>query len=532
MHCVQAEAMSTASESSIRPIGLTEIHTPENNALVDIVFVHGLAGHPHTTWTSKQKRTFWPAQLLPPIVEEERARILVYGYDADVASFTDGLPCDKIHNHAEHLVAELCANRRFRKATERPILFVSHSLGGLIVKRALIYSSEIRGIKTEHLRSIFVSTYGILFLGTPHKRPTDTTWGLRLAKICVAVLPSTLIEAESHLLHTLQTNSETLINIDRQFIQLVDKFCIYFFHEGKSTLIEGAQQYVVEEDAASPIIQDVERAVIQKSHVDMCKFDDDGSPGFNLVVEAIQRYAAEAPKMVTHRWVFERDERQTRRTLKISELDDTNHGTEPLSLGSSSGQATRLNSHPSIVSSQTAGVEERQNKRHYLVPQNRVKNFVGREALLQQIFSHFSSKSAQQPNVLVLYALGGQGKTQLVLQYCQQQRKHYRGIFWVNARSEESALQSYAEIARALNGRSSTSSEDRDQTIEFVIECLEAWDEAWLLIFDNYDETAMFPEPMRFFPRSRFPTHTISFTQMLHDGSPLTECISADSMSP
>lgn len=96
---------------AVNRYGLTEVYKPAP-ATVDVVFVHGLNGDPHNTWTSEKSKTFWPAQLLPPILEEERARILVYGYDADVTSFTDGVSRDKIHNHAEHLVAELAANRR------------------------------------------------------------------------------------------------------------------------------------------------------------------------------------------------------------------------------------------------------------------------------------------------------------------------------------------------------------------------------------------------------------------------------------
>ena len=40
-------------------------------------------------------------------------RVLVYGYDADVTSFRgEGATKDKIHNHAERLIADLFANRR------------------------------------------------------------------------------------------------------------------------------------------------------------------------------------------------------------------------------------------------------------------------------------------------------------------------------------------------------------------------------------------------------------------------------------
>lgn len=96
---------------AVNRFGLTEVHGPQG-AEVDVVFVHGLNGHPYDTWTSERSKTFWPGQLLPPFLEEAKTRIIVYGYDADVTSFTDGVSTDKIHNHAEHLIAALSANRR------------------------------------------------------------------------------------------------------------------------------------------------------------------------------------------------------------------------------------------------------------------------------------------------------------------------------------------------------------------------------------------------------------------------------------
>ena len=282
--------------------------------------MHGLNGSPGQSWTSDKSKVFWPAQLLPPILEEEKARILVYGYDADVVSFTDGASRDRIHNHAEHLIAELAANRRIRKATERPIVFVAHSLGGLVVKRALIYSSEIRGNYTEHLRSIWVSTYGILFLGTPHTGSEVASWGSRLQWICGAVLPSKVLDTQPQLVDALKKNNEVLQNIDRQFIQLTSRLHIYFFHEAKPTNLKGTLQFIVDEESASPNIQDVERAGIQQDHSHMCKFENDSAPGFALVAEGIQRYAGEAPETIALRWQTEKAEQIAKKRAEVEEL--------------------------------------------------------------------------------------------------------------------------------------------------------------------------------------------------------------------
>lgn len=315
-----SQATPVTLEQSIHHFGLSQVHVPPGEVVIDVVFVHGLNGHPYHTWASEKSKIFWPGDLLPPIVEEEKARILVYGYDAGVTSFTDGVSKDKIHNHAESLVAELFANRRMQKATERPIVLVAHSLGGLVVKRALIYSSGIRNTKTEHLRSIFVPTYGILFLGTPHKGSDVAEWGSRLERICGAILPRKLIDTQPQLVNALKSNSETLQNIDRDFIHLTSIFRIFFFHEGKPTDLKGTLRYIVNEESASPNIQDVERACIQQDHSHMCKFESTSAPGFHLVTEGIQRYAYQALEIIVSRWNSEKAQQLKRKEAEVEEI--------------------------------------------------------------------------------------------------------------------------------------------------------------------------------------------------------------------
>ena len=102
---------------NVQRFGLTEVYAPSpaSSTLVDVVFVHGLNGDPHNTWTSTPSNVFWPADLLPQFLGDVKARVLVYGYDADVTSLAgSGTTKDKIHNHAERLVADLFANRRVR----------------------------------------------------------------------------------------------------------------------------------------------------------------------------------------------------------------------------------------------------------------------------------------------------------------------------------------------------------------------------------------------------------------------------------
>jgi len=149
-------------------------------------------------------------------------------------------------------------------------------------------------------------------------------------------VPKKALDTSPQLIDALKTNSETLQNIDRQFAQLVEKFHLFFFHEAKPTDMKGTLRFVscgyilnpspltppqiVEEDSAAPTLPDVERAGIQADHSHMCKFENESAPGFDLVVDGIQRYAEDAPTTIEERWNSERSDRKNHRIAIVKEL--------------------------------------------------------------------------------------------------------------------------------------------------------------------------------------------------------------------
>ncbi|KAL4882870.1 hypothetical protein BJY04DRAFT_206782 [Aspergillus karnatakaensis] len=498
----------------IRPFGLTQIYESPSPG-VDIVFVHGLNGHPHRTWTSP-RGTFWPVDLLPGVLGQSQSRgvrILTYGYNANVTSFTDGASKDKIHHHSETLAAQLAANRTIKNCTDRPIIFVCHSLGGLVVKRALIYSRSLTNEKVEHLRSIYVSTYGILFLGTPHNGSEVAKWGLLLQNICSAVLPKKFMESSPQLIKALKTNNETLQNINSLFTDMMPRFRIYFFHETLSTDFKGTRELIVDETSAAPYADGVERMGIEATHSHMCKFDDDNAPGYEAVAEALLRYSRDAPGTIQERWNEEAKTRMIIRTQKAREIfgDQTNPDRQSVetSLGGpstpvqtylpSTGKPTPM---PSVENSVDLSLSRSwQDGPLWVVPPGFHRNatFVGMQKELDTIHGRlFMSKKRDKHLMSVLLAgVPGSGKSHIARQYVWTHRDDYPGgIFWVDAKSRQSTYKCFWDIAQAATLTNGQEFQDPDTTsasryVDSVRHWLESREE-WLLVFDgvsfNHDE--------------------------------------------
>lgn len=168
-----------------------------------VVFVHGLGGHPRKTWTyvssepeatKKSKRhrlfshmrhgsdteaqnavtdkvktnetengIFWPEDLLKE--DFPRARIMTYGYDsAPAKGLLHAANQGNIFSHSGDFLYAVVSMRS--KEPSRPLIFIAHSLGRILVKAALGRSDRD---PSEEVKKIYRYTKGIFFFGTPHR---------------------------------------------------------------------------------------------------------------------------------------------------------------------------------------------------------------------------------------------------------------------------------------------------------------------------------------------------------------------------
>lgn len=223
-------------------------------AKLDIILVHGLNGSPEKTWTAKSNRVYWPTDLLPRTLQEAgvHANVLVYGYNADVAGNKDKKPSTNfIHEHAQTLVNYLTTFRKTHKTLRNPIIWVAHSLGGILLKRALEYSDSVRLAVHEDFRSVYISTYAIVFLGTPHEGSDLAKWGEMLQGMA-GHIPRKFFDSEPILIRTLRKDSEILDAINNDFLNIQQRFKIHLVHENQKTDLKGTMSLIVDSKSAGP----------------------------------------------------------------------------------------------------------------------------------------------------------------------------------------------------------------------------------------------------------------------------------------
>ncbi|KAH9208242.1 Alpha/Beta hydrolase protein, partial [Leptodontidium sp. 2 PMI_412] len=148
---------------------------------LDIVAVHGITGNAYDTWIHGNG-TFWLQDLIPK--DLPGVRVFSYGYPADVfCTFATGT----IDTFARSLLESLKRERRSKDLQKRPIIFICHSMGGIVVKKALIVAK----IEDELYESIRTSVNGILFLATPHRGSGSTQFQSVLTGIANVALSGT-----------------------------------------------------------------------------------------------------------------------------------------------------------------------------------------------------------------------------------------------------------------------------------------------------------------------------------------------------
>ena len=234
--------------------GISVIHEGDA-AVADIVFIHGLQGHPERTWrygplpsqmkssgkvsklfhlrskstagsASSETGCFWPELLAKRF---KNVRVATYGYDSRVTNFFGGAANQMdVIGHGRSLLNSLETFRSHEP--RRPLLFVVHSLGGLVLKEALRRSWQAQ-IYENDLRTVYYSTVAILFMGTPHRGSQYADWGIIARNVAVA----SGFDASDRILRNLQPDAGHLDILCEDFSKMLleDSFDIFTFMESK-----------------------------------------------------------------------------------------------------------------------------------------------------------------------------------------------------------------------------------------------------------------------------------------------------------
>ena len=120
----------------------------------DLVFVHGLDGHPFATWNFDSDRSWagWLAEDRPDL------NIWTVEYEIRASAWAGGaLP---LTDRAINVLATLDSTG----IGSRPLCFVTHSMGGLLVKQLLRHALDF----AREYERIARHTRGVVFLATPH----------------------------------------------------------------------------------------------------------------------------------------------------------------------------------------------------------------------------------------------------------------------------------------------------------------------------------------------------------------------------
>ncbi|KAH0425280.1 serine carboxypeptidase, partial [Aureobasidium melanogenum] len=391
---------------------------------VDIVAVHGLMGHWANTWNSGNShddpmflRDRIPSDLSRVGV---RARIFSYGYDSAVVFSKSVATIDQA---AIMLLSRLLGKRRTSEEKGRPIIFIAHSLGGLVVKQAMIQAWT----RNEYYNDILENVKGCLFLGVPHRGADLAYW----AKFPAQIIPylSLGFRGNTKLLESLSSKSADWMRISRDFVYRATSLQIRTFYETDRL---GNVIVVDESSATMSLPNELALPLAGSNHATICKFAASENQRYDPVKDALEDLVRAALGTI--------------QTASDSPL----RSDMPL----------------------------------------RTDTFCGREVEIQTMAEALDPEKPGQKG-LVLYGIGGSGKTQLALQYIQTYGSLYKAIIWINASNTQDLDATFAEAADLLcEGPDNTAPRHSTATPQklVVAELRNPRSSPWLLVMDSVDD--------------------------------------------
>jgi ankyrin repeat protein/pimeloyl-ACP methyl ester carboxylesterase len=264
--------------AEVRKKRLHAVSGPRSKPDINVIFVHGLNGDAYTTWRG-QTSVFWPRDLLGQDLESSR----IWTYSCQTQIDMKSKEQKPLEELLEHLANDLL--EAVDLSTQGPVIWVAHSLGGLLVKSALINSKSKPGTGRVPLLG---RTRGVLFLGTPHSGSTLVTRSAVFTRIL-----STLSEPKQPSQvgpFPGEKNLESTVTLmTTRFAVLMDqeRLPIVSFYETQPMLTESGPFIIVESVTnLNHPRESVES--LEGNHLTMCKFETVEEKGYQTILGCIR----------------------------------------------------------------------------------------------------------------------------------------------------------------------------------------------------------------------------------------------------
>ena len=270
---------------------------------------------------SPRRAVFWPGDLLPK--DCPRARIMVYGYDTKISNLTGGANQSSVFSHGRDLLFALDR----KEDQNQPLVFVAHSLGGIVVKEMLSRSSTS---ESQALRRIVERTAAVIFLGTPHRGSTELA---ALGEWARSLVSAFRIATNASILDTLGLKTSDLERVQETFSTLwhTHDFRVKTFQEGLGLtgVNLGVLGNKVVPDYSSVIGDAREHAEsIHANHIEMCRFTSPDDPNYQKlsgeiksVYDSLARLSALRGEPMVQREESHTDSQNDRRLPRQDEPD-------------------------------------------------------------------------------------------------------------------------------------------------------------------------------------------------------------------
>ncbi len=229
-----------------------------NCGCADVIFVHGLTGDPLTTWssdkTSEPEGPYWPKWLA---VDLPHLNFYTLGYPASIFAKWAKKEMN-LYDRAKNVLETMAAYELGTK----PLVFICHSLGGLLVKQILRTAKES---PDENWNRVADSCAGIFFLATPHSGSSLADL-LKMFSGCFA----------SHHVTKLIKDSSELDELNASFRTHCQRgaIAVTVYHEMHKT---AKVALVVDPSSADPGVNAVMPIGIDADHITICKPTDRSS---------------------------------------------------------------------------------------------------------------------------------------------------------------------------------------------------------------------------------------------------------------